>query len=82
MRKAEYDLLNYTSFPSSIKLFVDEPARRVVTGIGSISVLPGSKLTVKFNAKQENVEHVYSFLWILGNELRTNPETGGKGTFD
>jgi len=67
-RKAEYDFLTWTSFPSSAKLFNDMGGPPPATGfeILPISVTPGAALKIKFKAKQKNVLYSPSFLWLLG----------------
>jgi len=45
-RKAEYDFLTWTSFPSSIKLTNDEERFMTIWGVKNLSVTPGSKVTL------------------------------------
>lgn len=54
----EYDLLNYRSRPSSLKLQSDLPDWWFSGTIAQIGVTPGSELTSRIFAKQENVTTV------------------------
>jgi len=88
MRKKEYDFLTWTSFPSSIKLTNDERREWAWTGwvFYGLPVRPGSKLTVKFKAKQQNVLYSVSHVPIdgyNGSEWRRIVNFGlSLGTFD
>ena len=58
MRKAEYDFLSWTSFPSSGKILNDTRNLWAYFFDGytpSLAVTPGSTIMIKVNAKQSNV---------------------------
>jgi len=67
-KKKEYDFLVRTSFLSSAKLINDERAGHVIWGtlFKSLTVTPGATLTVRVNAKQENVLYTHSYLALSG----------------
>jgi len=61
MRKAEYDFLSWTSFPSSGKILNDTRASWAYFFDGytpNLAVTPGSTVTIRVNAKQENVMYM------------------------
>jgi len=53
--KKEYGFLTWTSFPSSLKLFNDEPGEVYRVDLFTLPVTPGSTLKVEINAKKKNV---------------------------
>jgi hypothetical protein len=62
----QYDLLNWVSFPSSVKLISDRYDRSFPEGMDwwpvfppkGFTVNPGSKLRIAFKGKQQDVSHV------------------------
>jgi len=56
VKKKEYDFLNWTSFPSSGKLFNDDPSEAIWWGqYRNISITPGKTLKIVVNWKQQDV---------------------------
>jgi len=60
LRTKEYDFRNWKSFPSSLKLQSDLPDWWFSPVIAEIKVTPGSELTSRIFARQENVTTVRS----------------------
>jgi len=88
MRKAEYDFLTWTSFPSSAKLFNDEGKAWAWWGYVyfGLKVAPGSSLSLRVKAKQENVLYSHSHIPIGGYDGKEWRRIGALslplGTFD
>jgi len=58
LKKAEYDFLNWTSLPSSRKLFNDVGREKdyvVIDLIENLAVTPGKTLTIQANIKTKDV---------------------------
>jgi len=60
MPRREFDFINWTSFPSSLKLMNEKPERwyYAYSLLRNYSVEPGSKIRVELLGKSENVESV------------------------
>lgn len=74
MRKPEYDFLNWTSFPSSGKVFTDE-ARYDAWATWGVSpvipVTPGRTLKAEVMVKQQNVMYSRSHVHMVGYDGKT-----------
>ena len=67
MRKKEHDFLNWTSFPSSLKMVSDElQPEWLGYWLGPISVNPGAKLKFTVNLKQSGVLYYAGGLVLEG----------------
>ena len=66
MRKAEYDFLTWTSFPSSLKLLSDEERVAAWNGLRDVVIpfTPGAELRVEVQAKQQGVVTPTSRIYV------------------